>query len=102
MFALLLSAALAGLPLARAEWQWTPGSTAWVVVVSIIGSIILLTIIGTCIRSAYIANKMAEQMAQYRPPPPLQQSVYSVSVLELANGGLRRKEMGDTGRERAG
>lgn len=80
MFALLIPTALAILPLARAEWEWTAGQTAWVVVVSVIGSFIILSIIGTCIRSAYLANKMAEQFQQYRPPPPLQQNVYSVSV----------------------
>ncbi|EKD04627.1 hypothetical protein A1Q2_01087 [Trichosporon asahii var. asahii CBS 8904] len=77
MFALLIPTALAILPLARAEWEWTAGQTAWVVVVSVIGSFIILSIIGTCIRSAYLANKMAEQFQQYRPPPPLQQNVYS-------------------------
>lgn len=80
MLALLIPTALAVLPLARAEWEWTAGQTAWVVVVSVIGSFIILTLIGTCIRSAYLANKMAEQFQQYRPPPPLQQNVYSVST----------------------
>ncbi|EJT51238.1 hypothetical protein A1Q1_07565 [Trichosporon asahii var. asahii CBS 2479] len=92
MFAVLIPTALAILPLARAEWEWTAGQTAWVVVVSVIGSFIILSIIGTCIRSAYLANKMAEQFQQYRPPPPLQQNVYS---------RRERKEERDNGEPKA-